>query len=434
MLNILYVGTLPPHPGGAAISCAELLGGFVSRGHRVRALVPFAPSASHNADEWAAGEPQIEVTRFTVPYFHTDPNVTAPASYRKQERRQIRERLRILLQQEQPDVILIGRAIYVLDVADIAVTHAVPCVLRSAGASTLGIERGLFPRSFARTLVAHYRKMSLIISPAVHLTETLGKLGCQAVKTIPNAVNLDTFSPRPSDPALRDGLGIRPDDTVLVHASNMKMLKRPLDIVDAAVQTLRHNPRLIYVILGDGPLRVAMEEVCRQRRIADNFRFLGWVAYRNVPDYINLADMVVMPSEAEGLARVYLETLACARVLISSAIPAAREVIVDGETGLLFQKGDIDDLAATILLASSDRALRARIGRNGYARARKHGIDAAVAAYVASLEAVAASGSQRAKRQQFSTGGRDRPSPLDVQRIRLSPLVDHDAVRPPQSA
>jgi glycosyltransferase involved in cell wall biosynthesis len=352
----------------------------------VRALVPFTPAAAQDGDEWAAGETQIELTGFLVPYFRPDPLVAAPAHYRRDERRQIRERLPILLEQERPDVILIGRAIYVLDVADIAAAYAVPCVLRSAGASTRGIQHGLFPRRFARELLAHYRKMSLIISPAVHLTETLLELGCKPVKTIPNAVDLYTFSPRPPNPALRERLGIRHDDIVVAHASNMKMVKRPLDIVEAAALTVPLNPRLVYVILGDGPLRVAMAEACHKRRLANNFRFAGWVAYRDVPDYINLADMVVMPSEAEGLARVYLETLACARVLIASAIPATRELIVDGESGLLFRKGDINDMAAKILGAGADRALCAKIGSNGYERAKMHGIDDAVAAYVATLE------------------------------------------------
>src|SRR5262249_24578357 len=64
VLNIPYVGTFPPHPGGAAISCAQLLLGFVRCGHRVRALIPFTPAAAQDGDDWAARELQIEITRF----------------------------------------------------------------------------------------------------------------------------------------------------------------------------------------------------------------------------------------------------------------------------------------------------------------------------------------------------------------------------------
>jgi glycosyltransferase involved in cell wall biosynthesis len=98
--------------------------------------------------------------------------------------------------------------------------------------------------------------------------------------------------------------------------------------------------------------------------------------------------MVVSPSEAEGLSRVYLETQACARLLIASDIPPAREVIDDGETGLLFRKGDIGDLTAKTLLAAGDPKLRADISRKGWERVQAHSLDDAVAAYVSTLKEV----------------------------------------------
>ena len=78
---------------------------------------------------------------------------------------------------------------------------------------------------------------------------------------------------------------------------------------------------------------------------------------------MNLADLVVMPSESEGLARVYLEAQACGRTLIASDIAAAREVVIHGQTGLLFRKGDLEDMAEKILLAAGDPLLREKIGK-----------------------------------------------------------------------
>jgi L-malate glycosyltransferase len=77
-----------------------------------------------------------------------------------------------------------------------------------------------------------------------------------------------------------------------------------------------------------------------------------------MPDYINLADGVLMPSEREGQSLVYLETQACGRVLIASDIPPAREIIVQGQTGLLFRLGDVADFAAKILMTARERRLR----------------------------------------------------------------------------
>ena len=106
-----------------------------------------------------------------------------------------------------------------------------------------------------------------------------------------------------------------------------------------------------------------------------------------MPRYMNLADLVVMPSEREGLSRVYLEAQACAKTLLASDIPGAREAVTHGETGLLFRRGDIDDLTEKTLLAAGDPALRARIGRQArqYVE-RHHDIDRAVDQYMALLQ------------------------------------------------
>jgi glycosyltransferase involved in cell wall biosynthesis len=107
-----------------------------------------------------------------------------------------------------------------------------------------------------------------------------------------------------------------------------------------------------------------------------------------VPSYLNLADMVVIPSESEGLARVYVETQSCGRVLVASDIPAAREVIVDGETGLLFRLGDVADATAKTLPLAAAPELRAAIGQKARARVGGHALDGAVQAYERVMYAV----------------------------------------------
>jgi glycosyltransferase involved in cell wall biosynthesis len=225
-----------------------------------------------------------------------------------------------------------------------------------------------------------------MITPAKHLSEGLGRLGLDGIEMVPNAVDLTRFTPTPRDPALARELAIGVDDVVVLHVSNLTVIKRPLDVVEAAERVARRNPRLVFVIVGDGPLRASMEEACRQKGLADRFRFTGWIDYERMPRVINLADIVVLASETEGLARVYLETQACARVLLASDIPAAREVVTDGATGLLFGTGDIEALATRIQLAAGDSALRAAIGRQAHERVRAHSLDETVPAYATLLE------------------------------------------------
>ncbi len=92
---------------------------------------------------------------------------------------------------------------------------------------------------------------------------------------------------------------------MIAHVSNLKPVKRPLDLVRSAVETTRRDARLMYLIIGDGPLRKRMEEACRQAGVRDRFWFAGWIDYAAMPGYLSVADLVVMPSESEGLARAY---------------------------------------------------------------------------------------------------------------------------------
>ncbi len=389
-MNILGVGTLPPHPGGSAISGALLFAGFAAAGHTVRVLSPITAEALRSGDAFAARHPTIRVTRFEVPYFECAPNLPATDSYRQTEREQIRKLLPALIAAERPDIIFMTRETFAWDAPDIALAHAVPCVLRTAGATTFGIVNRTLPGSEAHRLLEQFQKADLVVSPAMHLAERLQQLGLRRIKVIWNAVDLERFSPRPKDTVLLRNLGIRDDDIVVAHVSNLKALKRPLDIVAAAGKALQQNPRLLYLIVGDGPCRQAMERAAAESGTFHRFRFVGWIDHERMPDYINLADMVVLPSAAEAQARVYLETQACARVIVASDIPAAREVIVDGETGLLFGVGDPEDLAAKTLRAAGDGHVRAAIGKSARTRVEAHALPRIVHAYIDTFAAVIA--------------------------------------------
>jgi glycosyltransferase involved in cell wall biosynthesis len=144
---------------------------------------------------------------------------------------------------------------------------------------------------------------------------------------------------------------------------------------------IRSVPKAVYLIVGDGICLEEMKAQCRSSGVLDHFRFVGWVDHEAVPRYLNLADVVLMPSESEAAALVYLETQACAKVLIASDIAGAREIVRDGETGLLFRMGEVGDLTGRILLAAGDPELRDRIGHAGHEWVKARDIQRFVADY-----------------------------------------------------
>src|SRR6185436_12903844 len=235
------------------------------------------------------------------------------------------------------------------------------------GNPTSAILAGVFPADLVDRFLGELRKTDRIVAVARHFLPGLSALGFANVACIPNALDTAVFAPRAKDRALAERLRIEASDIVVLHASQIRPIKRPLDIVRSAREVLRRNPRVLYLIVGEGMSRDEMQALAEESGVIERFRFEPFVDNARMPGYMNLADLVVMSSEREGLSRVYLEAQACAKTLLASDIPGAREVVRHGETGLLFQKADVDDQARQYV-------------------ERHHDIDRAVDQYMALLQ------------------------------------------------
>jgi glycosyltransferase involved in cell wall biosynthesis len=380
-LDVLFVGALPPHPGGSAISAGQILTGLAGRGHVIRGVAPMTEDAARDGDAFAARHPALRIARFAIPYFNVSPMNPIPEEDWSREEREVERLLTGLLRERRPDLLFVGREIYAACAATIAARWNLPFALRLPGGTTFGLLQGAYSPARTARLLAGYRAASLVISPGRHLAELVRARGVDRVTVVPSAVDIDEFAPRPRNAALLEALGIPPDAVVVAHFSNLKPIKRPMDLIESAPAALRRDGRLVYLIVGNGPLREAMEAACRAGGVRDRFRFAGWVDHAEIPAYLNLADIVVMPSEWEALARLYVETQACGRTLVASDIRAAREVVTDGETGVLFPVGDVAALTDTLVALAGAPDRRATIGRQARARIRPHSLDGAVDAY-----------------------------------------------------
>ena len=383
-LRILYVGLLPPHEGGVSLSGCEILAGLAARGHTVHAVVPITPAMTAREAAFARAWPGISVVRYPLSGIPSTPDEPDPEWYRAAQTVHLDRLLPAAIHRDRPDAILIGRESFAPYVADVARARGIPVLQRLAGGVTNGLLGGRFPEPLASQMRAALRQARARVSPGRELALAAERLDIGDVLLIRTGVDLDRFQPREKDPALLRELDITRESVVVAHMSNLKALKRPLDLVRAAAQTVDREERLVFLVVGDGALRGAMEAASREAGIARRFRFVGWRSYDEMPRYFNLADLVAMPSESEGLSRVYLETQACGRVLIASDIAPAREVVRHGETGLLFPGEDLGRLSDLILMAARDPALRRAIG----ARARRQAETRSVADTAAGYEAV----------------------------------------------
>ena len=387
-LDVLYVGTLPPHPGGSAIVGAQLVSGLARLGHAVRAIAPITGRTRARGDRFVRATAAVPITRFVVPYFESAPNNAAGRAYRAREGRLVRAALEERIAERRPDVVVIGRETFAWHVPDVSGRHRLPTIVLAHGATTAGMRSGSIPPAAARRLITQLARADVIVLVARHLEAVYRGWGLDRLRVVRNGVDLRRFRPRPKSAALRAALRIGRGDVVVLHASNLKDIKRPLDLVESAYLARRRDPRLVYVVVGDGPMRAEMMSLCRRRGLTRAFRFVPWVEHDEMPRLLNLADIVVMPSETEAMALLYLETMASGRVLLATDIPATREIVRDGHDAVLFPCGDVAALAARTMMLAARPQLRRAIGARAYTRARRFAVGAAVDAYAAILRGV----------------------------------------------
>ena len=389
-MRLLYVGYLTRHRGGGPLSAALLLSALAEKGCSVRALELDVPQRPAAAPRSVAVPGVASAGIVTLPIFEPSPGDNPSLELRRREADVVLPALERELDRTPPDAVLIGFETPVHYVPAAARARGVPCLARMTGSYATRIIDGSQSAEVADDWIREIRRVDRVVCVTSLMADGLIRLGVRNVRVIPNGVNLQHFQPRPPDAALRRRLDLPDDARVILHPSNLKAVKRCLDLVAAAPRLLDREPRCYFVLLGSGPDGEALRAAVDAAGLRDRFRFPGWVGNDRTPAFYSLADVVVMPSEREGQSRVYLESQACGVPLAASDIPAARVVITDGETGVLFRKGDPADLADRLAVLLSDRERRAAISARALDQVRRrHGLDRVVSLYHAELEEMA---------------------------------------------
>ena len=130
--------------------------------------------------------------------------------------------------------------------------------------------------------------------------------------------------------------------------------------------SLEHRPSL--VIVGDGPLKAELDAKVRQLGLGDLVTFLGRLSEADTLAEIARSDVLVLPSFMEGLPIVLMEAMALGKPVVATRVAGIPELVVDGETGLLFTPSHWIELAAKLSALATDDALRRRLGAAGPAR------------------------------------------------------------------
>lgn len=168
------------------------------------------------------------------------------------------------------------------------------------------------------------------------------------------------------------------DEPILCHISNFRKVKRAEDVLQvfAKVNEVRKS-RLLMV--GDGPERFRLEQMCREFDLCGRVMFLGKV--RDTEHVLEISDLFVLPSETESFGLAALEAMAVGVPVISSNTGGIPEVNIHGETGFTSDVGDVGDMAKNALLLLQDEAKLEQFRLQAMDRARMFDVDSIVKRY-----------------------------------------------------
>lgn len=188
--------------------------------------------------------------------------------------------------------------------------------------------------------------------------------GAQDIEVIPNFIDTERFRPG-CCPDKRAQLAA-PDEKIVVHVSNFREVKRPLDVVSAFAIAARETKARL-VMIGDGPELGACKELARELGIFERCTFPG--TYDAIWELLPQADVFFLPSDYESFGLSALEAMACGVPVVASNTGGLPEVVEDGVSGFLHTPGNVDAMAASIRKLLSDDELAKKMGAAARERA-----------------------------------------------------------------
>ncbi|MDC1384860.1 N-acetyl-alpha-D-glucosaminyl L-malate synthase BshA [Crocinitomicaceae bacterium] len=168
------------------------------------------------------------------------------------------------------------------------------------------------------------------------------------------------------------------NEPVMCHISNFRKVKRVDDVLKMFDKVNQKIPSKLLMV-GDGPERFGLEELCAQLGLCDRVVFIGKV--RETQEVLEISDLFVLPSETESFGLAALEAMAMGVPVISSNTGGIPEVNINGETGFMSEVGDVEDMAKNAIYILEDEDRKKNFGENALARSKVFDIDAVVRQY-----------------------------------------------------
>ncbi|HMM25303.1 glycosyltransferase [Pseudoxanthomonas sp.] len=192
----------------------------------------------------------------------------------------------------------------------------------------------------------------------------------RALLSVPNGIRLERF--RPADDVARQSLvaelELPTGSRIIGTVGRLQPVKDHALLLRAFAKVRVQVPEAALVIVGDGPLRAALEAQAEQAGLSDTVRFMG--DRHDVPRLLTGMEVFALTSTSEGYSVALLEACASSLPIVATDVGGNREIVRHGINGRLVPSGDTAAIATALIALLRGGEQAAAMGRAGYAWAQ----------------------------------------------------------------
>lgn len=218
-------------------------------------------------------------------------------------------------------------------------------------------------------------KIIVITHKMKNLIKRMHHLNDDQIEVIRVGVNLNDLKVKESKEELRKEFNI-PEEKIVLLSVGRHTYRKKFNLVIKAVKelkTIRPSINLKYFLIGEGKETFYLKELTKKLDLQNEVEFLGICSLEKRNKFYKLSDLFLMPSvteknSIEAFGIVFIEANYFKIPVIGSKTGGMIEAIIDGETGILIEPNNLNDLVEKILLLHDDNKKRRQLGENGYKR------------------------------------------------------------------
>jgi phosphatidylinositol alpha-1,6-mannosyltransferase len=288
----------------------------------------------------------------------------------------VREQVLELVRNDPPDIVLFGAA------APLALMGRM--LERRTGvpyaAFTHGVELWAGQMPVTRRLLTQVARRAALVTcvsqwAATELRRMVGPR--PRIELLPPGIDPRRYHPGVADAAVRERHGLD-EHPVVCCVSRLTLRKGQDKVIRALPWILREIPETRFLVVGTGPDLERLQSLAVRKRVADRVIFAGEVLPDVAPQYFRAGDVFAMPCrsrklglEVEAFGTVFNEAAAVGRPSVAGDSGGAPEAVVHGETGLVVDGNEVDEVAEAILELLGDPEKAAKLGAAGADRVHR---------------------------------------------------------------